>query len=245
MPYASTKRRLQRENALVPTDEYFRKWTDRSKSYMQGWRPHQILTNDIHPIYAFENFEFVNHLDYLQLTREKYEFLRPALRLASRFLTSTPCLAWWCTLVKGKVKRRQCHDGHPFRPVLEEVEPDHATIREVRELFKAMAARTRFRFHRTAAPSPNAYASTSTLARMDKGQCLRTFMTFLNPSYLRFQDRKSDVWANYRYWYMMATTLVHELAHNVWAIKNGKWAEFAGRGGIDLSSSYARQKGGR
>lgn len=57
------------------------------------------LANPIHPIFARSQFEG-------GLTVREYKFIRPALRLASRFITEDNYLSWWVHLRFGEVQTR-------------------------------------------------------------------------------------------------------------------------------------------
>jgi len=65
--------------------------------------PQENLTQVIHPIFVTANFP--------DLTQAEYNFLRPALRLASRFITHNEYLDFWETLTTGKVVEHKYNDG--------------------------------------------------------------------------------------------------------------------------------------
>ncbi|KAF2654008.1 hypothetical protein K491DRAFT_680047 [Lophiostoma macrostomum CBS 122681] len=69
------------------------------------------LTNDIHPMFARERFS------QNQLTEAEYQFIRPALQLASKFLTAPAMMDFWNHICHGhhRVKKYAGDSANPPR----------------------------------------------------------------------------------------------------------------------------------
>jgi hypothetical protein len=63
------------------------------------------LTNDIHPLFARERFSED------QLTEAEYEYIRPALQLASKFLTEPAMMDFWNHICHGHLRIKKRHRG--------------------------------------------------------------------------------------------------------------------------------------
>lgn len=69
------------------------------------------------------------------MSLEDWQWLIPAWKLATKFITEPACLSWWPTLVLGKLKREFCHPEHSERPVLTSVKVTPQALNDVRTTF--------------------------------------------------------------------------------------------------------------
>jgi hypothetical protein len=99
------------------------------------------LTNDVHPIFSYDNFN--------RCKRDVYNQLLPALRLATQFLTHPGCARYWTTLFFGIWQPDNAlaqHLGHPvYRiPKLADYSNDETSL--ALKMLKQIAEYTTFDF---------------------------------------------------------------------------------------------------
>ncbi|KAH8808324.1 hypothetical protein F5884DRAFT_365204 [Xylogone sp. PMI_703] len=174
------------------------------------WDPSLViccsLTGAIHPIFAKANWtDTPDHI---------YKFIRPALLLASKFLTVPNCMAHFATVMKGKRHR----DGFCWR-IAEDIPLTAQTAREAIERILALKHSITFQFS-TPGKYDDHYGDARLLDLVDaprrNGQHL--CHVTLHPDYLTAAQKFSsmaypDFSQVLRYQLILSVLLMHELAH--------------------------------
>ncbi|MCJ1303109.1 hypothetical protein MMC08_005916 [Hypocenomyce scalaris] len=181
------------------------------------------LDNEIHPLLSHDNFD--------DCPQEIYDQVMPACRLATMFLTKDVCMQYWVTLAHGKrevdaamtinsrVRQERIREDVPLTAT------NIAVIRKYLEDLQGKENPIHFTFSRQM-PLQNTYAVSSTICdyklqhRLKAGDTFRRAKIYLHQDYytaarrlsqLKFPDEAQKL----RFNFLLANTLVHELAHVV------------------------------
>ncbi|KAA6407058.1 MAG: hypothetical protein FRX48_09124 [Lasallia pustulata] len=181
------------------------------------------LDNEIHPLLSHDNFD--------DCPQEIYDQLMPACRLATMFLTKDVCMQYWVTVAMGK---REVDIGPTISAggiqerIREDVPMTAANIAHVRQYMTDLQQKENpihFIFH-DALPTQNTFAAANSVCdynfkhRMHPKRKFRHSQIYLNRDYytaaqklgqLQYPDEAQRL----RFNFLLANTLVHELAHAV------------------------------
>lgn len=209
---------------------------DRNRRY--GFRPEELLwtgaldlhgakpsnlDNEIHPLLSHDNFD--------DCPQHIYEQLMPACRLATMFLTKDVCMQYWVTLAYGN---RELDIGRTFdagvrqERIREDVPLSAANIAEVRQYLKDLQKQENpihFTFS-AALPLQTAYAASLAVCdyrfkhRLHPPNKFRHTLIYLHQDYYTTAERLSqlqypDEAQKLRFNFLLANSLLHELAHSV------------------------------
>lgn len=189
---------------------------------LDGVKPSD-LDIEIHPLLSHDNFD--------DCPQEVYNQLMPACRLATMFLTKDVCMQYWVTLAKGTRENdigKTISSGVRQERIREDVPLTAANVAEIRRyLMDLQQAENPIRFtFQPAMPLQNAYAASSSICdynfkhRLHPGRQFRHALIFLHQDYYTTAVRLSqlqypDEAQKLRFNFLLANTLVHELAHAV------------------------------
>lgn len=189
---------------------------------LHGAKPSN-LDNEIHPLLSHDNFD--------DCPQEIYDQLMPACRLATMFLTKDVCMQYWVTLARGT---RELDPGMTLSSgvrqerIREDVPLTDANIAEIRQYLKDLQKAEnpiRFTFS-PAMPLQNTYAVSSSICdynfkhRLHPERKFRHALIYLHQDYFTTAERLSqlhypDEAQQLRFNFLLANTLIHELAHAV------------------------------
>ena len=181
------------------------------------------LDNKIHPLLSHDNFD--------DCPQEIYDQVMPACRLATMFLTKDVCMQYWVTLAHGKREvdaAMTINSRVRQERILEDVPLTATNIAVIRKYLEDLQRKENpihYSFSRQM-PVQNSYAVSSTICdyklqhRLKAGDTFRRAKIYLHQDYYTAARRLSqlkfpDEAQRLRFNFLLANTLVHELAHVV------------------------------
>ncbi|KAF2808712.1 uncharacterized protein BDZ99DRAFT_571608 [Mytilinidion resinicola] len=160
------------------------------------------LDNSIHPVFDQENFECEDHV---------YEAIKPALRLATLFITEEKMLCWWTSLVQSKLTLEQpafILPDHPSSPEIYQQQirvtlsrdariDATSTLTGVRNRFNSLAKGTTFRFLTGSEKNSNAFSAHGRQWWKSHGNPIiglsDTFRSYAEDLHIRTKEREIEI----------------------------------------------------
>lgn len=173
------------------------------------------ISPTVHQIWHYDNWRS-QHTDR-RTPRALYEKLKPALALATKFITHDSLVPWWCTLANGKVITSRSKGIPNGFVALGPVQPTPQNMRSTQQILIEHAQRVTFEWMELRTPN----IMGNTRANGSKGNSQIRFPSWLRTLLMSNTYDQWDLAKQTRLQFYMATNLAHELAHSLWIWRSG------------------------